>query len=425
MVLAAEKGFSFGDSYALILTFAGIAVFVAIAALSHQHERAFSASVIYLGLGLLAAVVVNLADFAWVDPLKDASLIEHLAEFAIIVALFSAGMKVDRSLRSREWTSVWRLLLVAMPLTIAAVALYGHVALELGVGTAILLGAILAPTDPVLAGDLGIGPPGDEDEHEPRFSLTSEAGLNDGLAFPFVFLGLFIVEEGGTGWVDTWLLADVLYAIAVGVLVGGLGGWGIAALAVRLRDRQFLAVSLDGWLALAAVLLLYGVTEIAGGYGFLAAFAGGLGFRRYERDHEVNRRVHDGAELLEKFFELALILLLGSLFSLDGLAEVGFDGWLLVVLLLVVVRPVSVLLALLGSRLSVRGERWFVAWFGVRGIGSLYYVAVALGTGVLAPGEAQRVFWIVAACILVSIVVHGVTSWPVERRLLGQDPRKE
>jgi NhaP-type Na+/H+ or K+/H+ antiporter len=424
-VLAADKGFSFADPFALTIAFVGLAVFVAIAALSHQHERAFSASVIYLGLGLAAALVVNLAGFSWVDPIEEATTIEHMAEIAVVVALFSAGMKVDRSLRPREWTSVVRLLAIAMPLTIAAVALWGSAVMGLSVGAAILLGAILAPTDPVLAGDLGIGPPGEEDEREPRFAVTAEAGFNDGLAFPFVFLGLFAIEKPGTDWLGHWFAADVLYALGAGVAIGAAGGYLIAALAVRLRDRELLAVALDGWLALAAVLLIYGLTEIAGAYGFLAAFVGGLAFRRYEGGHEVNRRVHDGAELLEKFGELALILLLGSMVTLEGLGEAELSGWLLVPLLLFVIRPLSVLIALFRSQVRHRRERVFVAWFGVRGIGSLYYAAAAIGSGVLSVDLARQLFWTVAACVLVSIVVHGVTSWPVERRLLGEDPRTE
>jgi sodium/hydrogen antiporter len=425
LVLAADKGFSFADPFALTIAFVGVAVFVAIAALSHQHERAFSASVIYLGLGLVAAALVNAGGFSGVDPIEDATVIQHLAEIAVVVALFSAGMKVERSLHSAEWTTVWRLLGIAMPLSIAAVALWGTTAMGLSTGAAILLGAMLAPTDPVLAGDLGIGPPGEEDESEPRFAVTAEAGLNDGLAFPFVFLGLYAVERSGTGWIGHWAVADVLYAVVGGLAIGGLGGYLLAGMTVRLRDREFLSHYLDGWVALAVVLLLYGVTEIAGAYGFLAAFAGGLGFRRYERDHEVNRRVHDGAELLEKFGELALILLLGSMVTFEGLGTPELSGWLLVPLLLLVIRPVSVLLSLLGSRVDDHRERAFVAWFGVRGIGSLYYAAVAAGSGVLTDGDARKLFWTVAACVLVSIVAHGVTSWPVERRLLGQDPRVE
>jgi len=421
LIPAAEKGFAAGDAYAVILAFTGLAVFAAIGALSHQHERAFSASVIYLGLGLLGAAGLHFAGVSWIDPERDASLLEHLAELAIIVALFSAGLKVERPLERRSWGSIARLLLIAMPLTIGAIALFGSTVMGLSLGAALALGAVLAPTDPVLAGDIGIGPPGEEDEREPHFSITAEAGLNDGLAFPFVFLALFVAEEGGSGWLGEWLLADVAYAIGIGALAGGLGGYWLAGLAVWLRDRDLFDHAFDGWMAIGVVLLVYGATEVAGGYGFLAAFAAGLGFRRYERDHEVNRRVHHGAEMVEKFGELALILLLGSAVTLTGLEAPGWTGWLLVPVLILLIRPLSVLVALLGSQLDPPAERAFVAWFGVRGIGSLYYAAVILGAGVLAQDEALKIFWTATACIVVSVVVHGVTSSPVERRLLDRD----
>jgi NhaP-type Na+/H+ or K+/H+ antiporter len=170
-------------------------------------------------------------------------------------------------------------------------------------------------------------------------------------------------------------------------------------------------------MAVGAVLLVYGLAEVAGGYGFLAAFAAGLAFRRYEYGHELNRRVHDGAEVVEKFAELALILLLGSLVTIGGLARAGVAGWLLVPVLLLVIRPAATALAFVGSELAGR-DRAFIGWFGVRGIGSLYYVAVALGLGILSADEARTLFWTVTACVLVSIVVHGVTATPLARRLL-------
>ena len=160
-------------------------MFAAIGALSHEHERAFSASIIYLGLGAVAAVVIQLAGVDWIDPLEDESLIERLTELAVIIALFGTGLKLDRPLNRESWGGVARLLVFAMPLTIGAVALFGTQVMGLSLGAAIVLGAMLAPTDPVLAGDIGVGPPGDEDEHEPNFSITGEAGLNDGLALPF------------------------------------------------------------------------------------------------------------------------------------------------------------------------------------------------------------------------------------------------
>ena len=392
-------------------------MFAAIGALSNQDERAFSASLIYLGLGLLAAVVIRTFDIPWLDPVEDAEIVERLAEFALVVALFSTGLKLDRRLTWREWGSVVRLLGVVMPLTIVAVALFGGLAMGLSLAAAVVLGAALAPTDPVLAGDVGVGPPGDEDEREPHFAVTAEAGLNDGLAFPFVTLGLFVAVEGTDGgWITEWLLADVLYAVAVGVAVGALGGWLLAAGVLRLRARGLLARELDGWVAVGAVLVLYGAAELVGGYGFLAAFAGGLGFRRYERDHEANERVHQGAEVVEKFSELAAILLLGSMITLAGWSEVGWTGVALAALLLLAIRPLAVLVAFVGSGTTAR-ERAFLGWFGVRGVGSLYYAAAAIATGLLAVDEAQSVFWAIAVCVVASIVVHGITGSPFAGRL--------
>ena len=416
--LAAAPGFDAGDLYAGALLFVGLAIFAAVGALSHERDRAFSASLIYLALGLGAAAVIGIFDIRWLRPVEDAWLIERLAELAVIVALFSTGLKLDRPLELRTWGSVARLLLIVMPLTIAIVALIGSEAMGLSLGAALLLGAALAPTDPVLAGDIGVGPPGEEEEREPNFSITAEAGLNDGLAFPFVFAGLFVAREGGSAWLLEWALADVLYAIVVGVAVGAVAGYGIAALVVPLRDRRLLSHELDGWLAVAAVLAIYGLTEIVGAYGFLAAFTGGLAFRRYERDHELNRRVHGGAEVVEKFGELAMILLLGSLVSVSGLATPGWSGWLLVALLLLVIRPLTVFAGFLRSPLPW-AERAFLAWFGVRGIGSLYYVAVAIAAGGFVPESEALVFWTVAACVLSSIAVHGVSATPVARRLIG------
>ena len=415
-MLSAAPGFSFADPYAIGITFIGIAVFAAIGALSHQEDRAFSASLIYLALGLAAAAGIHVLNLGWLDPIADATVYEHAAELAVIVALFATGLKLDRELTFEGWRNVTRLLVVAMPLTIGAIALFGSVVMGLSAGAAIALGACLAPTDPVLAGDIGVGPPGDEEEHEPNFSLTGEAGLNDGLAFPFVLLGV-VIATGDS--VAEWALGDVVYAIGAGIALGALLGYGIAALTVRLRDRRLLSKELDGWVAIASVLLIYGVTEVTGAYGFLAAFAGGVAFRRYERTHERNRAVHDGAEVVEKFGELALILLLGSSITLTGLAEPGVGGWLLVAFLLLLVRPLAVLISLLGAR-EQREERLFVGWFGVRGIGSLYYAAVAVGLGAFSPEESRVLFWTVAAVVLVSVIVHGITAAPLGRRLLGE-----
>jgi sodium/hydrogen antiporter len=326
-------------------------------------------------------------------------------------------LKLDRDVTWRGWSSVTRLLAVAMPLTIVAVAAYGAVVMGLSWAAAIVLAAALAPTDPVLAGDLGVGPPGEEDEREPNFAITAEAGLNDGLAFPFVILGLFVAAHADAAWVTEWLLADVLYAVVVGTGVGAVVGYGLGALAVRLRRLNLLAPEYDGWLAIPAVLVIYGLAEAANGYGFLAAFAGGVAFRRYERDDELNVRVHEGSEVAEKFAELSVILLLGSVLTLSGMAQPGWAGWLLVPVLLLLVRPAAVLTAFVGSG-RPRHERLFLAWFGVRGISSLYYVAFAVSVGTLGAENSVDVVWTAIVCVFCSIVVHGISGTPFARRLL-------
>ena len=414
-LVAAAPGLAAPDLYAVGLVFAGLALAAAVGALSHEHERAFSASLIYLAFGLAAAVAIQVFDLGWLDPVDDSEVVERLAEFAVIVALFSTGLKLDRELSWSGWSSVTRLLGLAMPLTIGAVAAFAALAMGLPLGAAIVLGAALAPTDPVLAGDIGVGPPGEEEELEPNFSVTAEAGLNDGLAFPFVLLGIFVAVRADEGWVVEWVLADVVWAIVAGIGLGALLGYGLAALAVRLRDRRLLSPEYDAWLAIPVVLVTYGLTEIVNAYGFLAAFAAGLAFRRYERGHELNERVHKGAETTEKFSELAVILLLGSMVTVSGLGQPGWSGWLLVPALLLVVRPAAVLLSLARSGLP-RGERLFLAWFGVRGIGSLYYAAAAVSIGGLGAGNETELVWTVVACILCSIVLHGVTGAPFSRR---------
>lgn len=418
-LLAIAPGLSSGGVPAAVFAFAGLAVIAAIFALTHQGDRAFSPSIVHLAIGAALAAAINLVDVPLIALAEDADVVQHATEVAVIVALFATGLRIDRVLGWRGWRSVVLLLGVVMPLTIAAVTLWGTLAMGLSLGAALVLGAALSPTDPVLAGDLGVGGPGEGGEEEPRFAVTTEAGLNDGLAFPFVLLGLLLAGGDGVGGLVEWALADALYATVAGLALGAIIGRLLAAGATRLRERGLLDTRLDGWAAIGAVLLIYGVTELAGAYGFLAAFAGGLAFRRREEGHEYNAGVHSGAEVAEEALELAVIVALGAALTLEGLRTPGASGWLLVPLLLVLVRPAAALLAFLRCRLRM-GERLWIGWFGVRGVGSLYYAAAAVASGLLAPAEARVVLWTVVACVVVSIVVHGVSGSPLTRWLLDR-----
>lgn len=412
---SAAPGFQFGDLYAMGLLAIGVALLLAVVALSRERGRAFTSATVYLFMGAAFSIGLHALDVDLIDPLEDTKLIERAAELAVVVALFSAGIRLDRRLSWRGWSSTVRLIAVAMPLTIALVAVLGNVLVGLSWGAAIVLGAALAPTDPVLAGEIQVGPPGEGGEEEPRFALTSEAGLNDGLAFPFIFLGLLVADPEGPSLAN-WLVADVAYAIVAGTLVGALAGWGLAAATSALRDRDWLLAEYDGWLAIGGVLVTYGAVELIGAYGFLAAFAGGLAFRRREREHEYHRPIHRGISVVERVSELALVLLLGSTVTIVGLGEPGIGGWVLVLALLLMVRPAAVSVSFVGSRVP-RLERLFIGWFGVRGVGSFYYVAVAIGAGVLTASEATTIYWTVIACVGLSIVLHGLSTTPASRRL--------
>lgn len=414
---ALDPGFHVGGRYPLGMLFLGFALAVAVVALSHEHERAFSAAVFYVGLGALAAGGLVLLGVKPFDPVRDHRLLERLAELALVVAVFSSGISVERNVRRRSWVSIVVLLAVVMPLTIAAVAAIGAWGMGLSLGAALLLGAVVAPTDPVLAGDVGLGPPGSEEQGEPRLSLHTEAGINDGLASPFVLLGVFVAARGGTGWLGEWVLADVIYGVGVAAVLGVLAGSLAAAGLARARDRDLFSRDLDGFTAIALVLAVYGATEVLGAYGLLAVFAAGFAFRRGEDPQELNVRLHHGVDVAGTFLELVVLLLLGSMLTLDGLSMPGVAGWLLALALIFVIRPVLVFLTSGRRFLPVR-ERTFLAFFGVRGVAALFYAAVAVQSGALARTEESVVVWTTIACVVLSIVVHGVTATPLTRRLL-------
>jgi sodium/hydrogen antiporter len=417
--IAAEPGLTFADGTAVVVLLIGLVLFVAIGALTHEHERAYSASILYLALGVAAAAVTEVFDVPWVELGPDAALLERVAELALALALFATGLRIDR-FPPRPTRSALLLLAVVMTGTVAAIAVYGSALMGLSLGAAIILGGILAPTDPVLAGSLGAKPPLEEAGHEEAdapFALTAEAGLNDGLAAPFVLLGVFVIERDGTSWLLEWLLTDALFASFVGLAVGVAAGYGIAAVAFSLHKRGLVAPELDGWVGIGAALALFGLAEVCGGYGFLAAFAGGIAFRRYEREHEYNRHVHDTAEIVQNFAELAVLLLLGTMIDFGSLGAPGVAGWLMVPAILLVVRPGLALIALVRSRLTLR-KRLYLGWFGVKGVASVYYVAAVVAAGNLRGADEAAVVWTAVVAVVLSILVHGVTASWLRRELL-------
>ncbi|GLR41198.1 cation transporter [Mesorhizobium amorphae] len=358
------------------------------------------------------------------NPLENRILTERLTEFVVIVALMGAGLKLDRPMSWRGWESSWRLLSIAMPLTIAGIAFLGWSILGLGIGAALLLGAVLAPTDPVLASDIQVGPPQSGKEDEVRFALTSEAGLNDGAAFPFVYLAIAIALSGASGepFFTHWLVVDVLWKVAAGVGIGWLGGKVMGYLTFRLPKRSGLSETRDGFVALGITCLAYGSTEIIHGYGFLAVFVAAVALRSVERQHEYHENLHAFAEQIERLLMMVLLVCFGAAIAEGSIF--GALSWQVIVttaLVLFVVRPLSGWIGLIGFPASSQ-EKAAIAFFGIRGLGSFYYLAFALGQ---AEFEGATILWVtVCFAVLSSIVMHGVMVTPVMRQLdRGRPPR--
>lgn len=411
------------DPYILILFVTG-ALIALVAWLPLLFRRApLSLPVICVAIG---AALFSMPQIRF-DPLPQIypDITERLTEFVVIIALMGAGLKIDRIFHLKKWGVTWRLLGITMMVSIAAIVALGYGLLGLGLAGAVLLAGSLAPTDPVLASDIQVGAPREGKEDEVRFGLTSEAGLNDGLAFPFVHLAiaLALVAAGEKAdWFTEWLTVNVLWETGAGLVVGWAIGWLFGWLTFVIPVSTRLAATRDGFIVLAATFISYSVTEMLHCYGFLAVFITALAFRHADRDHEFHVQMHDFIEQIERMAMMVVLVLFGgALVSglLSPLRPVDVMGAVLIVL---VVRPVAGMLGFIGWRAPLR-EKLILAFFGIRGVGSFYYLAYGLNA---APFEGSDRLWALVGLIcLMSILLHGITVTPVMRwfdRSEGRDP---
>ncbi len=393
------------------------------------------------------AVGVAIGPWGWglleLDAFKNTLLLERLAEVALLVSLFTAGMKLEMPFKDRRWRIPVQLATVSMLATVAAIAAVGVWLLKLPLGAAVLLGAILAPTDPVLASDVQVANPGDRDRL--RFGLTGEGGLNDGSAFPLVMLGLGLLgvhELGDMQW--RWWTIDVLWAVAGGLALGYVMGTLVGRAIIYLRTQRLEALGSDEFIALGLIALTYGLALLTLTYGFLAVFAAGLALRRIDEPTAVAtpalnallsaedqratgshapahmmRQVERFNSQLESFAEVAMVLVVGVL-----LATTRFDPNVLwfVPLLFLVIRPVAVAIGLLGTD-AKPAQRRLMAWFGIRGIGSLYYLLFAISHGIAVP-LAGQLLNITLAVVVASVVAHGISVTPLMKRYEARKSRK-
>lgn len=392
-----------------------------------------SAAMLYLGAGV--AIGPMGLGLIKLNALTNVVMLERLTEVAVLISLFTAGMKLELPLTNRRWRIPVQLATLSMLVTVGAVTALGVYGLGLSLGASVLLGAILAPTDPVLASDVQVGDPGDRDRL--RFGLTGEGGLNDGTAFPFVMLGLGLLglhDLGDGGW--RWWTVDVLWAVAGGLGLGYLMGTLVGRAIIYLRMRHREALGSNEFIALGLIALTYGLALLSLTYGFLAVFAAGLALRRVH-EHKggpaaqpfpalsAEEREASGAHAsahmmnevqrfniqLESFVEVGIVLAVGVL-----LATVKFQAELLwfIPVLFLVIRPVAVYIGLLGAPVE-NTHRRMMAWFGIRGIGSLYYLLYAISHDI-EPALAKRLLSITLAVIVASVIAHGISVTPLMKR---------
>ena len=365
----------------------------------------------------LGALIFAFPDLPGVipHPNEELAIVERMSEFVVIVSLMGAGLKIDRPFGWKRWRLTWRLLGIAMPLTILALAWLGTSLLGLSLAAALLLGAALAPTDPVLASDVQVGPPGDSEEDEVRFTLTSEAGLNDGLAFPFVLLAIAFAQEGSLANVAEWFAYAVLWKIAAGIGMGYVIGRALGWLTFHLPNRAKLSRTGAGFVALGITCIAYGLTEMVRGYGFLAVFVAALALRATKPEHDYHNKLHDFAEELERLLMMVLLVLLGgAMTGGDLFSALTWQAAVFGLLALFVVRPLAGWIGLIGTD-PPPDEKAAISFFGIRGLGSIYYLAYALHH---AKFEDANLLWSTAGfIILVSIVLHGITVTPAMRHL--------
>ncbi|MGW8392709.1 cation:proton antiporter [Pseudoduganella sp. HUAS MS19] len=403
-----------------------------------------SGAMIYLGLGVLLSPygfgVIEL------DPIAHAPSLELVAEAALLISLFSVGLKLELPISDRRWIAPYRLAFLSMLVTVgmvAAIAVYG---LGMPLGVAVLLGGILAPTDPVLASAIQSRP---GEGHNPlRFSLAGEGALNDGTAFPLVLLGLGLLQLHDLGdWGWSWWVVDVVWSTVGGVLIGALVGALLGKLVIHLRTRHQSAIGMDEFLSLGVIAVSFGAAQSCMASGFLSVFFAGLALRRarnfplagtaplshipgaHERvvvdpaihSHHaggvMTRAVLGFNEQLERIAELGMVMMIGIMLPAIGSP---MDLWWFVPALFVVVRPASVVFGMIGAA-SPPYRQVLVGWLGIRGIGSIYYLMFALNHGVAAE-FAPALVRLTLATVVASILFHGITvpslmSW-YERRVM-------
>jgi sodium/hydrogen antiporter len=406
------------DVYIIDLLFIGLLLLMVTLGSGFISRLPLSFALIYLVVGILVGPyglgLIKLRQ----EGAFNAELLERIAELVVIVSVFSCGLKIVRPLNFKDWNITTRLIAILMPISIFGLAVVGKLFLGMSWVEAILLGAILAPTDPVLASEVQLTDTNDQDEL--RFGLTSEGGLNDALAFPFVYFGIHALKDDNwNNWFKQWVAVDLIWAIGSGILMGILVAKAIVWIEKKITKRRRADELMEDFVAISTILITYSLTEMVNGYGFLAVFVAGLVVQRSYKDPEKSLQQLEFVERIEKLAEVGTILILGSILLFKPMLDYAYQSLLVIVFLFFVIRPVGAWISTMGKRTSNPRHRkmhlitrGLFGWFGIRGVGSLYYLAYAFGHGL--KGElGEQIGWITYTTIVVSVIIHGISSTPL------------
>lgn len=357
-------------------------------------------------------------------PQENGTAVLHLAELIVIISLMGAGIKIEKPFSFKKWNLPLKLVFIAMLLCIAAAVTWGYFLLGFNLAGAVLLGAALAPTDPVLASDVQVSPPNEKIDSEHKFTLTSEAGINDGLAFPFTWLAITIalISAGKDTSYFYWFSFHLVYQIVAGIALGYIFGKGAGYVVFDLSKNKKFANFLDGFLAVSLTLLVYGVTELLHGYGFISVFVCATTFRHYEKEHKYHSTMHSFTDQIERIFVAILLILFGGSLAMGILDHLTWQMILFSLAFLLVIRPLFAYLSLSGSKIDIK-EKLGISFFGIRGMGSIFYLAFAFNE--IGFDSENQLWSIVVFTIALSIFIHGLTATPAMRYLNKKLPKPE
>jgi NhaP-type Na+/H+ or K+/H+ antiporter len=401
------------DIYNLLLLATGIIALLAATVPVMMERKLVTAPILYLILGIAFFFFFSKSE---AEPLKHMEPIKRITEFVVIVALTNAGLKIKRPFKWSTWKYSVRLLAIAMPVTIVAAAYLGWWIMGLAPATAILFGALISPTDPVLASHLQTSQPSEDDTSTIKLGLTSEAGMNDGLAFPFTYFAIMAASEGldYKEWIGEWFLHYFLLKIAIALIIGAVSGWLLYKTVFSIGSHDQLSKISRGILSLSLTLLPYAITEVLGGYGFIAVFIAACMFSKYEKDVEHMDNLHDFNEELEAFIVAFLFIMIGIFFAFNY--EKLFEPQIIAVALIMVlvVRPIAGYLSLIKTNLKPF-QRFVMSFYGIRGIGSVFYLAYAFTSATFE--DPTDLIGVMMVTIFLSVIIHGISSHWVQKKI--------